>query len=210
MDVQLGATVDAAYLSKYNADDVIIATGSVEKLRTLTEPSQYKVLTPAELLSQSAVNAKTAIVISDGRGQSGLVCAEWLAERSVSVELITEAVAVADDLDPTNRDAWYQRLGELGVKQTAQMTVCDMTDNAITFKHVYTGEKTTRSNVDLVVDWYCSEANNALYSALDSNKHLQDKQNDKCANRIHVIGDCIAPRGVEIAMAEALSTALTI
>ena len=176
-------------------------------------PLKCKVLTPSELLSQTSIDVKSAIVVSDGRGQSGLVCAEWLAERGVVVELATEAVAVADDLVPTNRDAWYQRLGELGVRQTAQMTLCDMTDRSLTFRHVYTGEEYTRSSIDLVVDWYCSVAKNMLNKDLIvknslSDQQFSDQQFDKRSNRFHAIGDCIAPRGVEIAMAEAVATTL--
>lgn len=213
VDIKTDAVVDTDYLYQSTADEIIIATGAIEKTRELAEDNGCKRVTPSELLARSAIDAKSALVIHDGRGQAGLVCAEWLAERGVSVELVTEAVAVADDLDPTNRDAWYQRFSDLGVQQMPQTLVENLTANKVILRGVYSGEKSYRTGVELVVDWYCSEANDKLFSALKIN---EDRQSPNVSNvpdlsrRCHLIGDCIAPRGVEIAMAEAMDVALSI
>jgi len=34
---------------------------------------------------------------------------EWLSNNGIRVEILTEDIAVANDLDPTNRNALYQR-----------------------------------------------------------------------------------------------------
>lgn len=218
VDTRYGVTVDTDYLSKADADHIIIATGSIETARQQTDFSTCKRLTPSELLTLPSIEANSALVLSDGRGQAGLVCAEWLAERSVEVELVTEAVAVADDLDPTNRDAWYERLGGFDVRQTPQTTIQRVEQKSapetqgydVTLRHVYTGEQSNRASIDLIVDWYGSEANAGLLNSYRASIDQRGSDSTDRAITYDAIGDCIAPRGVEIAMAEALNIALAI
>ena len=164
------------------------------------------VLTPTQLLAMNSIDVAKALVVSDGRGQAGLVCAEWLCENGVSVELVTEAVAIADDLDPTNRDGWYQRLGKTGVRFTPQVIVQQIDARTVSLRHIYSDEVSVREDIDLVVDWYASHACNALGEAMISNSSPKDTVQFTDRLSCYVIGDCLAPRGVEIAMAEALET----
>ena len=51
-------------------------------------------------------------MLNEGRGQAGLAAAEALLHQGIATEMITSDIAVAADLDPTNRSAWYERLGK--------------------------------------------------------------------------------------------------
>ena len=210
VEINLNTEVDEQTLKSSDVDATIIATGSLDTARTFPGSTHLPVLTPRQLLAMNKIDARNALVISDGRGQAGLVCAEWLRERSVSVELVTEAVAIADDLDPTNRDGWYQRLGKSGVRFMPQMMVQEINTSTVTLRHIYTGEISVREDIDLVVDWYASQACNALGDTMANDSSQQGDTNNKQKQSCYLIGDCLAPRGVEIAMAEALDTIISL
>jgi len=210
VDIRLDTEVDKQILISSVVDAVVIATGSMDKTRTFPGSAHMPVLTPSQLLAMKSIDGVNALVITDGRGQSGLVCSEWLCEKGVSVELVTEAVTVADDLDPTNRDGWYQRLGKTGVRFTPQVIVQQIDARTVSLRHIYSDEVSVREDIDLVVDWYASQASNALGEAMTHGFSQEDNVHTTHRQSYYVIGDCLAPRGVEIAMAEALDTIIAL
>lgn len=177
-------------------DELIIATGASERRRLVDEKSDVRLLTPRQLLDMDTYNSTSAIVVSDGRGQAGLVAAEWLVARGARVEIVTEDIAVGNGLDPTNRNAWYQRLGQAGVIMSAQLEPVELGKNELQLKNVYTQQLESRDSIDLVVDWSGCHAVDDL---------LSDSSIKNASARWHAIGDCLAPRNVEVAMAEALT-----
>ncbi|MCZ6724000.1 MAG: hypothetical protein O6938_08735, partial [Gammaproteobacteria bacterium] len=66
----------------------------------------------------------------------------------------------------------------------------------LTLRNVFDDRREQRNNVDLIVDWPGCRANNAL---------LNGWERDDVD--FYSIGDCVAPRTVEIAMSEALRIA---
>jgi 2,4-dienoyl-CoA reductase-like NADH-dependent reductase (Old Yellow Enzyme family)/thioredoxin reductase len=200
VEITLGSNVDVAAIQELEADQVIIATGAVDKPGRFKSTSSTRVVTPIEMLDEPAFGASSALIIADGRGQAALVCAERLLDAGASVEIVTEDVAVAHDVDPTNRNAWYERLGKRGVKFKAQTVVTEITFNKILLRNIYSDEISERSGIDLLVDWNGCDSDNSL---------VQKSQAVAIegAPKVHAIGDCLAPRSVEIAMAEALQLA---
>ena len=156
------------------------------------------VLTPLQVLDQHNYTASNAIVINDGRGQAGLIAAEWLLERGCNVEIISEDIAVANDLDPTNRNAWYERLGREGGVFTPQMIVDQVKGGVVHLKHLYSLVSSERYSIDLLVDWNGCRSENQL-------RNFAESINE--GHKLYSIGDCVSPRGVELAMAEALNVA---
>ncbi|MBX2883946.1 MAG: FAD-dependent oxidoreductase [Granulosicoccus sp.] len=196
--ITLGSKITAEDIDRMDVDELVVATGARERNRLSGLSSDVPVLTPRQLLDLASVNVKNAIVISDGRGQAGLVAAEWLLNRGVRTEIITEDIAVANDLDATNRNAWYQRLGNAGAVFSAQLEPMELVDSELTLRNVYSQIPEVRSEIDLVVDWCGCHAVDEL---------LRDSGTSQGSARWHGIGDCMAPRNVEVAMAEALSVA---
>lgn len=198
--VKLNTMISSNDIALLDADEVIIATGAIERSRLSSENSDIEVITPKQLLDLDSVNAKNAVVINDGRGQAGLVAAEWLVSKGVHVEVVTEDIAVANDLDATNRNAWYERLGNAGVVLSPQLEPVELSNNTLLMRNVFTKLPVARHNIDLVVDWCGCHAVDDL---------LRYTNNEK-TTRWHGIGDCLAPRNVEVAMAEALNVATLI
>ena len=103
---------------------------------------------------------------------------------------------MASDLDPTNRNAWYERLGRAGCVFTPQSVVDHVHSGVVHLKHLFSQISDERTSIDLLVDWNGCRSENHLCNFAES---IEKKYN------VYSIGDCVSPRGVELAMAEALN-----
>ncbi len=195
VEVEFNRAIASTDLGAIDAQLVVVATGACETMRHHDLP--LPVTTPMQLLDRSSIDARRAIVISDGRGQAGLVAAEWLLDRGAEVEVVSEDFAVAGDLDATNRNAWYERLGKRGVIFTAQSSFAGFRDGAVQLRNVFSGALTERPAIELLVDWNGCQSQDALMRAASPERLAP----------LQAIGDCLAPRNVETAMAEALRLA---
>jgi len=77
-------------------------------------------------------------------------------------------------------------------------------------RHVYTGNVSVREDIDLIVDWYASQVSNALYETMIQDSFQKNNEGVERKQSCYLIGDCVAPRGVEIAMAEAMDTVVSL
>ena len=193
-----GQAIRPSDLQRFDADDVIIATGSTPQPSSFASDRELSIMTPHELLGHNNLQYKSALVVSDGRGQAGVVAAEKLAHLNCKVELVSSDFAVAADLDPTNRNAWYERLGKLGVVLTDRKLVVNIDKHVVTLKDVFSGRTETRNHVELLVDWQGCQVNDELVTTAPSSDQKW---------KLHKIGDCSSPRNVEVAMAEAAAVA---
>ncbi len=194
VELILESRIEPTALGQFNADAIVVATGSIDRLNSYSGTEKIAQMTPHDLLRGESVKANNAIVISDGRGQAGLVAAEWLLHLGASVELITSDYAVAADLDPTHRNAWYERLGKLGAFLTPRSEIDHGNKNSVTLRDVFSEQTVVRKQIDLIVDWSGCRVNDEL---LRTSSHKKDNI------EWHAIGDCVSPRNVEVAMAEA-------
>ena len=175
-----------------DSDELVIATGSNDFVRLIAGTHAIPVITPHSLLRGEPFQASKALVVNEGRGQAGFAAAELLIHKGVEVEIITSDIAVGNDIDPTNRSAWYMRLGERGCVFTATQTISYAEDNQVICQNVYDMRTSQRNNIDLIVNWQGCQVDNTF-----SEVSFKSREN------IHFIGDCVSPRNVEIAMGEA-------
>lgn len=194
VEVMLNHSIEASDIQSLNADCIIIATGSNDHIQPIPGDHHIPIITPHALLRGESVKAKKALVINEGRGQAGLVAAELLLKKGFDVEIITSDIAVATDIDPTNRTAWYMRLGEQGCLFTATQTIETASDNRVVCKNVYDSRTSYRDDIDLIINWQGCRSSN-LFSEVTNVD-------------IHSIGDCVSPRSVEIAIGEAYELAI--
>lgn len=194
--VYLNQTMYRGNFNSINADVVIIATGSDDYCRPISGDHQINIVSPHSLLRGEVSTAKQAVVLNEGRGQAGLAAAELLLDQGVAVEIVTSDIAVAADLDPTVRTAWYTRLGSKNCRFTAGYVVENANSGELTLRNVFDQRREQRNDIDLIVDWPGCRANSEL---------LDDWKPEGI--EFHAIGDCVAPRTVENAMSEALMVA---
>jgi len=179
-----------------DAEVVMIATGALDACRSFAGDGSMQVISAHELLCGAPVSAAKTLVLSEGRGQAGLVAGEVLLHQSIATEIVTSDIAVAADLDPTNRAAWYQRLGERDCKFTAAHVVESVNADTVLLRNVFDDRLSKRKGIDLIVDWSGCRANDELIRGWDDD-----------APQIFSIGDCRAPRTVEVAISEASALA---
>tara|TARA_B110000438_G_scaffold97257_1_gene96341 strand:+ start:46 stop:1152 length:1107 start_codon:yes stop_codon:yes gene_type:complete len=175
---------------------VVIATGAMDTCRDFAGTAGIRVISPHELLGGLPLTASRALVLNEGRGQAGLAAAEALLHQDVATEIVTSDIAVAADIDPTNRSAWYERLGRKNCLFTAAHIVDSVDTQKVILRNVFDDRLSTREGIDLIVDWPGSQANDALIN--DWEEHPLE---------IVSIGDCRAPRTVEVAISEAAAAA---
>ncbi len=201
VDLQLQHEINPDQLTELDTDVIVVATGAVDHPRQYPGADQVRQTTPHKLLRGEPVKASHAIVCSDGRGQAGLVAAEWLLHLGVKVELITADYAVAADIDPTHRNAWYERLGKLGASLIPRVELDHVQGDRLFLRDIFTNQLDSRECIDLIVDWNGCRVNDKL---------LQSRPEQVQTLAWHAIGDCVAPRNVEVAMAEAARVANSI
>ena len=191
VDIEFGRRLEPEDLVALEVDALIVATGSVA--RTIDIPGDHgiPVITPHALLRGDSIKAGKALVINEGRGQAGLVAAELLIDNGVEVEIVTSDIAVGADIDPTNRTAWYMRLGDRGCVFSAAQVVESAAGNRVLCRNVYDHRGSYREGIDLIVNWHGCRTDESLAAAITN------------GIEVHAIGDCVSPRNLEVAIAEA-------
>ena len=107
------------------------------------------------------------------------------------MEIVTSDIAVGADIDPTNRTAWYMRLGDRGCVFSAAQVVESAAGNRVLCRNVYDHRGSYREGIDLIVNWHGCRTDESLAAAITN------------GIEVHAIGDCVSPRNLEIAIAEA-------
>ena len=100
-------------------------------------------------------------------------------------------MAVADDVDITNRVPLYRRLYEHGVTMLPDSEVARVDAQGVVTTNVYTSGETTIPGIERVVVADAAEACDELADALREE-----------GLRVLTAGDCVSPREVDVAMAE--------
>ncbi|MBU8878407.1 FAD-dependent oxidoreductase [Bacillus sp. FJAT-29790] len=202
--VHLNSEMTIDEIIKMTVDTVIVATGSlpqsinsrpwVSHLPGITE-SNIVLATPHELLEGKISEPKKVIVWDHAGGVAGsqiaLSAAEKLVENGAEVHIITPNFAVGEDIHPTMRTPLYQRLLSAGTVFTPNSKVLDVEGSNVVIRNVFSHKDHLIPNVDVLVTCLGNGANDYLYHALDGQ-----------LPEVYAIGDCLAPRTVEIAMTE--------
>ncbi len=197
--IQFQRKMTRADIEQLDCEAIILATGSIDFTREFGNGHDIRLISPHQLLTDPTVAANKAIVLNEGRGQAGLVAAEKLLDNGTEVEIVTSDIAVGNDLDPTVRSAWYIRLGQKGASLSAGLAMISVQDTQIRLGNVFDQREVTRNDIDLIVDWPGCRANNP-FEGVDKTGRV----------KMFPIGDCVAPRNLEIAIGEALALAESI
>ncbi len=191
--VHRGVDVTSERLASIEADAIIVATGArphrvdVPGAATAGIP----VVTPNEVFDGAAPTPRTAVVWDEAGLYGAIGAAEVLAERGAAVHLVTPAFMVAEDMDVVRRVPVYQRLEQAGCRLHPARKVARVEAGAVVLAGAYGGVEERIENVGLIVGWHGRRADEGLAAALEAR-----------GGEVRWIGDCVAPRLVDIAMAE--------
>jgi len=190
--IVLGKYVTPDFVLKENPDAVIIATGSIPKKCPIPGSNNPRVFNVWQVLKGEADLGDDILFIDyDGHHQASST-AEFLAELGKRVHIVTPSLYVGTDLGPS-QDLFLarQRLLQKGVTFISDTAIIEIRGTEVSAINVYTNEMKVFSGFDTIVIAMGNEVDDSLYFALKGN-----------VKELYRIGDCVAPRKVDMAIYE--------
>lgn len=194
--VRLGSEVTADQVLATGADTVIIATGSRPKGRPVGGADGPAVFNVWEVLDNRVdTGNKVCLIDYDGHHRA-TATAEFLANQGKTVHIITSSLFIGAELGPT-QDLYLtrQRLLLKGVSFTPDIAVMEVGgepgDKTVKGFNVYSNQWQEWGPYDSLVMAMGQQVDDALYFALKGK-----------VKELYRIGDCVAPRKVDMAIWE--------
>ncbi|MCX7698720.1 MAG: mycofactocin system FadH/OYE family oxidoreductase 2 [Candidatus Goldbacteria bacterium] len=191
--VVLNQLITPEFILKEKPDAVIIATGSKPKRSPIPgSENNNRVFNVWQILKGEAdIGERILFIDYDGHHQATST-AEYLVELGKFVNIVTPSLFVGTELGPT-QDLYMsrQRLLQKGAKFTSDIAIIEIKDKVVYGINVYTNEQLIFSDFDTIVMAMGNEVEDKLYFSL-KNK----------VEEIYRVGDCVAPRKVDMAIYE--------
>ena len=190
--VELGVEVTPELVLERGPDAVIVATGSRPKRSPVTGADGPQVFNVWQVLSGEAELGERVLLIDyDGHHQA-TATAEFLAELGKSVHVVTSSLFVGQELGPS-QDLYLsrQRLLQKGVTFTPDFAVMEIRGTEVHGFNVYSNVWDAFTGYDSVVTAMGNDAVDGLYFALKGK-----------VSELYRVGDCVAPRKVDMAIHE--------
>ena len=192
VEVILNKEVTAEFVLAQNPDVVIIATGSVPKecpVPGADGPNIFNVW--QVLLGEADLGKRVLFIDYDGHHQA-TATAEFLADQGKKIHMLTSSLFIGQDLGPV-QDLYLtrQRLLQKGVTFTPDFAVMEIKGLEVHGFNVYSNEWKTLSGYDSIVLAMGNRVEDGLYRALKGR-----------VKELYRIGDCVAPRKIDMAIHE--------
>jgi mycofactocin system FadH/OYE family oxidoreductase 2 len=190
--VHLGVELSAEAVLEKCPEAVIVATGSRPKTCPVAGADGQRVFNVWQVLQGEAELGERVLLIDyDGHHQAA-ASAELLAEQGKTVHVLTSSLFVGSDLGPT-QDLYLtrQRLLQKGVTFTPDFAVMELKETEAHGFNVYSNEWDVIGGFDSVVTVMGNDAEEDLYFALKGR-----------VPELYRVGDCVAPRKVDMAVLE--------
>ena len=205
VDVQLGVEVTAGVIISRRPDMVVVATGSRPRrpfwmgdalAEGIAVSDVTEVLTAKNDVSpgiSAPAEVERVLVVDEVGFHQATSTAELLADRGCSVEIVSPAMVVGQDLGITlDLEGFQMRAAAKGIRQATDRVVIGAAEGALLLLHHPTGE-VERREVDSVVLALPAEPDDELYFEL---------RRRSPGLAVHRAGDCVAPRRADAAVIE--------
>ncbi|MDH3668354.1 MAG: FAD-dependent oxidoreductase [Paracoccaceae bacterium] len=190
--VELGRPVTEADIEGLDASAVILATGARPAPSHPIDGaagSPVRFLTPWEML-EAPPSDSHVVLIDEGGGRAGLAAIDAALDAN-RVTVITQDMAIGELINLNIRTPLYKRFLSAGAVFRPGEQVVRIEDRNLVTRNLYSGAQGRIEDVDCVIDWRGNQAVDDMVGAIAARG--LDHQ---------VIGDCLAPRQVHIAIAE--------
>ena len=196
--VHLNHPLDLEGIRASDAEVVIVAVGSNSWRPAIAgeDKSTMRIMTPMEALAEMPAAPCHTVVWDHLGGGAGLYAADGLAAKGHRISLVTPQNAVAESLTVTLRVPLYKRLLGGGAKFHVNCEVVQLANERVTLRNLYTDQTHHIDAVDLLVPWHGNRSGDTFSETLRDEGRV-----------VHVIGDSLAPREMDIAVAEGAMTA---
>ncbi len=192
--IELNHTVSEGELADLDAEAVVLCTGSAPAaMRSLPgqAESSVRMTDPAGVLAGLPAGVKHAVISDEGGGRNGLAAAEVLCEAGIDVTIVSTDSAIGELVDGTVRTQLYRFLLERGAAFRPMEQVAALDGRCVVTQNIYTRREQRIEDVDMLVDWQGNRVRDELNLAAT-----------KQGTTVLSAGDVIAPRTVQIAIAE--------
>ena len=192
-------TITAEDIATLDADVLVLATGAkaAAPLPKAQGSNDISVIDPWQAIADPPTR-KHILINDEGGGRSALSAADKLLDQN-KITLVTAEYALGELVTATVRAPIYKRFLASHVEMYPSQEIHSINGSTVTLRSVHTGYETHIEDVDLVVDWRGAAAETTLQPAVEASGLPH-----------YVIGDCLAPRQVNIAIAEGALAAQSI
>ncbi len=190
--LEFGVEVTAELIFEQQPDVVIVATGSRPKSCPVAGADGPGIFNVWQVLKGEAeLGDKVLLIDYDGHHQA-TATAEFLAELGKTVHMVTSSLFIGADLGPS-QDLYLtrQRLLQKGVTFTPDFAVMEIKGLEVHGFNVYSNVWDVFSGYDGIVTAMGNDACDGLYFTLKGK-----------VPELYRIGDCVAPRKVDMAIHE--------
>ncbi|MCX7911931.1 MAG: mycofactocin system FadH/OYE family oxidoreductase 2 [Dehalococcoidales bacterium] len=190
--IVLNQEVTAEFVLAQGVDVVIVATGALPKPCTLPGGDGPRVYNVWQVLTGNADVGRSVLFIDNDGHHQATATAEFLADRGVKVHIVTNSPTIGSDLGPCqDQYLTHQRLVRKGVTFTPDFAVTEIQGTVVKGLNFYSNEWHTFDGFDSVVYAMGNRAEDSLYKALKGR-----------VKELYRIGDCVAPRKIDMAVLE--------
>jgi mycofactocin system FadH/OYE family oxidoreductase 2 len=193
VEMRLGIEVTPEIIIDQAPDAVVVATGSVPKENPFPGAYSFPQVCHAEDILKGDVEAGEKVILIDMDGHhKATSTAELLADRGRKVHILTPSLFIGGKLGPL-QDLFLmrQRLMKKGVTFTPDIAVLEIQGTTIKGLNVYSNALIDFDGYDTVVLAVGNRAEDSLYFALKGK-----------IGELYRIGDCVAPRKMDMAILE--------
>jgi mycofactocin system FadH/OYE family oxidoreductase 2 len=193
VNVECDVEVTEAFVAEKKPEVVVIATGSVPKENPL--PGRYspsQVLNVWQVLREEAPVGERVLLIDGDGHHKATSTAEFLADQGKKVDIITDALFVGMELGPIgDLYASRQRLLQKGVTFISDRRVQEIQGTTVKAVNIYSNQVQIYEGYDTIVVVMANRPNHDLYLRLKGK-----------IKEVYRIGDCVAPRKIDMAILE--------
>jgi mycofactocin system FadH/OYE family oxidoreductase 2 len=192
VEIVLNKEVTPEFILERSPDVVIVATGALPKPCALPGGDGPGVFNVWQVLTGEAKPGKKVLFIDNDGHHPATATAEFLADHGSQVHIVTNSPTIGSELGPP-QDSYltHQRLAQKGVTFTPDFAVTEIQGTTVKGLNYYNNEWHTFEGFHTVVYAMGSVADDALY------KSLKEK-----VKELYRIGDCLAPRKIDMAILE--------
>lgn len=178
-------------IATLDADVLVLATGAkaAAPLPKAQGSNDISVIDPWQAIADPPTR-KHILINDEGGGRTALSAADALLDHN-KITLVTAEYTIGELVTATVRAPIYKRFLSGGAEMYPSQEIHSIKGSTVTIQSVHTGDLTHIEEVDIVVDWRGGVAETTLQSAVETSGKTK-----------FIIGDCIAPRQIHIAIAE--------
>ena len=191
--IMTGVEVTPEMVFDKDPDVVIVATGSKPKARPV--PGKYGpplVLNVREVLENQFPVGEKILFIDENGNHHATATVEFLADQGKKVDMVTSDLFIGIELGPLG-DLYLtrQRLLQKMVTFTTDVLIDEIDGNKVTARDLYTNNPILFQGYDTIVLDMGNMADDHLYRQLKGQ-----------VKELYRAGDCVAPRGIDMAILE--------